>query len=729
MIRPTLLAALALAAAAPVPASLSAGAATLNAHTSLPADITKGPDSLALLGQSTWVSPGQSDFRMDLGITASDAATETVAVDVYPRLITRSDFQAVLGGNFSYAPSPYYQSSVSLDQLPSGPGGGAELDVPVNYVSLTGVYPVQVFLQKEGLTQGKPLTTFLVYAASGASSMQHLGVAVVVPFRADVPVSASGVLGPVPSASASGLEDDAADVATSHAAVTLDASASTLEALARGGSEEKSVVAELARSVAVGDELLPSTSLPVNLGALVSSGLTGELDQQVYSGDSELASLLGEAPDPSTWALPGKASGPVLQALSSLGASEVAVPEAALSTLPSDLQSLTFAQPSKLEASGTELEAIGADSELSQRIGEASAPGQAILVANQVLAELSMIDLEVPNDRRGVVLLPAATASMIDPTFLSVLLTGLDDNPLLRAETLAQEFTSVPPATTSGTQLLVRRLEGTEVARPLSGAGQLGAAQAAVADAASVYGAGTGFVESLDHELFVSTSSVWDSGQRAKIIAGVSSSAQSELGKLRLPPPLSITLTSRHGNLPLTVLSDAGMRARVRLVLSSEELSFVSVKFPSGRCVPVNAGSEQCRLDLVHTTTLQVPVAVRTPGAFQILLEIETPNGTVVASGRDTIRSTAVSEVGLLLMVGAALFLAVWWARNFRHGRRARRLVPAPDGDDTTMIGLGPEGVPDQPGAPRAWAGQSRSGQSRSGQSRGGQSWGGRPQD
>jgi hypothetical protein len=82
------------ASSQPLPGRGSFGAlrASAQAGASLPAEVTKGHDSLELLGQSTWVGPGQGDFRMDLGVTASDAALETIAVDVYPELYTRSAF-------------------------------------------------------------------------------------------------------------------------------------------------------------------------------------------------------------------------------------------------------------------------------------------------------------------------------------------------------------------------------------------------------------------------------------------------------------------------------------------------------------------------------------------------------------------------------------------------------------------------------------------------------------
>lgn len=670
----------------------SAGAAASRAV------VAKGPDSLRLLSQSTWVGPGASEFRIDLAVTASDPSNEAIAVDVYPELITRSEFQLVLAGNF---PEPYYQNPpVPLTQLQAGPDGGAQLVIPVNSpdgglpiaTTTAGVYPVQVFLTKEGLTQGKPLTTFLVYAASGAASMKHLGVALVVPVQAKVPLSSSGAVGQVPAASATVLEGDAVDVASYRAPVTLEISGSTLEAMSRGTSQERDAVSQLRESVAAGDELLPATALPVDLGSLVGSGLNSELQRQLSSGQATTLSLLGEAPSYNTWAFSGQVSASTLRTLAEFGLDEVTVPEATLSTLPLEYQRLTFAQPSKLDIGGEEVEVLGADAELSRRIAEASSPGQAVLVANQVLAELAMIDLEAPNDSRGVVLMPQAMVA-INPTFLAVLLSGLQGNPLLQAMTVSQEFASVPLATSSGTQALVRQLQGGR-SEPLAGSGQLDNALGAVADSAAVYGQVSRFVTGLEHELFVSTSSVWSAGERAGIIAEVQASAEAELHKLRLPPPVSITLTSRHGRLPLTMLSSAGVSAHVRLVLQSEELSFVAAKFPAGTCTPVNTGSESCDLKLAGpATTLQVPVEVRTPGAFQLTLEIQTPNGALVTQGTDTIRSTAASGTGLIVMVCAALFLAVWWVRNARHGRRARRLVPRPGEDAGNEAQAGSEAV------------------------------------
>jgi hypothetical protein len=652
----------------------------------LASGVALGAGSLRLLRQSLWVGPGQGRFEMDLAVTAPDPSAETLEVVVYPELITRSEFQFVLAGNF---PQPYYQTEpVPLGKLVPGPVGGVEVDIPVNSpsgglsIGSTGVYPVQVLLQRQGLTQGKPLTTFLVYVAPGATSFKRLEVAVVVPLVTAAQVSPSGAIGQVPPAAASFIEEEAGELADLRAPVSLEAPAWTVAAMARGPSQARQAVSELASAVRNGDELLPSTWLPVDIGSLVVSGLGSYVSEQLSAGSDALASLLGSAPSMKTWVLSGQVSPVSLGALLAAGARQFVLPETALSPLPSVFQRLTFAQPARLEVGGSgpsqgraeQVLVMGADAELSQRVSAAMAPGQAVLVGYQILAELAMIDLEAPSDQRGVVLLPGPGTD-VNPQFLSLLMSGLEGNPLLSAVTLSREFASVPLAREGG-RILDRRLSGVAEPRPLAEAPRLLAAQRAVTEVGTVYGPGSAFVRGLSRELLISATSVFSSRLRARLVQAVDRSAERELHEVRLPLQGSITLTSRQARLPLTLLSSSRLSAHVRLVLSSEELSFVDARFPAGSCVASNPGGETCSLVLSRaSTTLQVPVLVRTPGAFQLAWEVETPDGSVLARGSETIRSTAVSGVGLLLMVAAALFLAVWWARNARHGRRARRLV------------------------------------------------------
>ncbi|HEY6533633.1 MAG TPA: hypothetical protein VIY72_15095, partial [Acidimicrobiales bacterium] len=79
----------------------------------------------------------------------------------------------------------------------------------------------------------------------------------------------------------------------------------------------------------------------------------------------------------------------------------------------------------------------------------------------------------------------------------------------------------------------------------------------------------------------------------------------------------------------------------------------------------------------------------RASGAFPLDVTISSANGALpVATTEYTVRSTAISGIGLALSIGAGLFLLVWWARHFRTARRARQLVGA-DSDALTLDDAG----------------------------------------
>ena len=79
-----------------------------------------------------------------------------------------------------------------------------------------------------------------------------------------------------------------------------------------------------------------------------------------------------------------------------------------------------------------------------------------------------------------------------------------------------------------------------------------------------------------------------------------------------------------------------------------------------------------------RATIVPLGVQARTSGAFPLKVSIQSPaEGLTISQNRFTVRSTAASGVGVVLSVGAGLFLLIWWVRHLRHGRRAKQLVPA----------------------------------------------------
>ena len=134
-------------------------------------------------------------------------------------------------------------------------------------------------------------------------------------------------------------------------------------------------------------------------------------------------------------------------------------------------------------------------------------------------------------------------------------------------------------------------------------------------------------------------------------------------GGVTTPPTFSLTLTAREGTIPLTVRNDSGVPVEVLIRLRSQKL-----EFPDGDTIEQELATGVTRID--------IRVRSRTTGAFPLIIDVRTPDGQrSLSMSRYTVRSTAVSGAGLLLSVGAGVFLTVWWARHWRRTRRSRKLV------------------------------------------------------
>jgi hypothetical protein len=124
----------------------------------------------------------------------------------------------------------------------------------------------------------------------------------------------------------------------------------------------------------------------------------------------------------------------------------------------------------------------------------------------------------------------------------------------------------------------------------------------------------------------------------------------------------------------------------VRIELESDQL-----EFPDGDVIVTTLEPAGNRLD--------VRVRTRASGAFPLDITVLSPDRSIeLDSTRFDIRSTTVSGVGLVLSIGAGLFLAIWWARHWHGTRRSRRLVPA--GTAPTVAAPADAGDPPGSGVP-----------------------------
>lgn len=751
--RPVVLAALMVVFAGAVP-GLAWGDSSPGAAASA-AGVSSGQNAIAVLAQSPWVTPGQT-FQLRLQISAADTSADKLSIQVFSRLTTRTDFENATAG---HVPGfVRYAQAEPLSQLPVDPLGGFDVSIPVDpsqpppagslpafsAPSGSGVLPLQVSLaDQNGAPLGKPLTTFLVFAAGDPSvtSFPRLSVGLVIPVNAPPNVGPEGQLQPVTTDNSTRLSQVAQALgAHTDVPASLAVSPQTLDSLASGTAADKATLATISSLARSSDQMLPETYAPVSMNDMFSAGLGAEFAQQMDVGASTMGKVFGSRPDTGAWVVNGPVDPATLGALTGLGMNNLVVPDSDLSPLPASSRQTTFALPTKLSSpdkGGTTVNVYAADPALS---ADFTTDGGSVLAATRLLAELSMIQVETPGLPRGVAVLPPAKWSA-DRTFVDTLLSGLSGHPLLQAVTVSGLFQQVkssqvqrnlsnsnngtnasnssasngasagsgsgPPSSGDGSGAVVGGSAGNG-GQSGGGSNQVGTSPPAPAglstDAASIKKQRqavdalqgllppdtpgfTTLVTEIQNQLLVAESSAISESQRKALLAAVNREASRELDNVKLPGSSSITLTATKGQIPLTILSAGGAKAKVELRLSSQRLIFRPFDPGSGHCTVPTPTSETCELTLVgQNTTIKVPVETRSSGVFPLDVSLYSAGGVrLLALNRDTVRSTAVSNVGVILIVLAVASLGIWWARDLRHGRRARKLVPPPTFDEPQL--------------------------------------------
>jgi hypothetical protein len=149
----------------------------------------------------------------------------------------------------------------------------------------------------------------------------------------------------------------------------------------------------------------------------------------------------------------------------------------------------------------------------------------------------------------------------------------------------------------------------------------------------------------------------WAAGiERARAVARIADAQQQRVSVA----DGSVTLTSRRGAVPVTLVNRAGYAVRVRVLVTSPKLIF-----PDGdaRTVTVSPAG----------TTITFVAEARSTGTFPMDVALTSPNGSVAfVGGHVTVRSTAANILALVLTGSGLAFLLVWSSRDLIR-RRLRR--------------------------------------------------------
>jgi hypothetical protein len=287
-------------------------------------------------------------------------------------------------------------------------------------------------------------------------------------------------------------------------------------------------------------------------------------------------------------------------------------------------------------------------------------PDDPRLRAQRVLGELSAIYFERPSDDRGVSVL-IEHPSTLGPEFLSTLVAPLtrvpDEVAWLRPAKASRLLTTIGPEETGPSRRELDPSPGAKFSDAFLA--EMALTQTALQEFAAVAGDRGALLERL-RELRFTAESRWllrDEELAFDYLRAVRGAVQQEFAKIEPPAPTTVRLTSRNGQIPLTIHSRAEYPMRVALVLRSSRLQFVG---GPRREVTLDQPAEQVTFNVVAQTT----------GRFQVEVLVETPEGGPIADSSIVVRSTAYNRVALIVTIGAALFLAAWWGRRFLPRRR-----------------------------------------------------------
>jgi hypothetical protein len=570
-----------------------------------------------------------------------------------------------------------------------------------------GVFPVRI--QLVDTASGTPLgsfTTHLVYTDAPADT-QRLRVGVALPVqvvqrasRAPSPAvllaRPAAALTTPPDAAVSAVSGTVATIATQHPAVpvTLQVSGQTVDLLA--GTAHVSTLAQLGQLATSPDvhQLTEAPYAPVDASALVGAGLGSELALQVARGIEVVDGATARpAPAPSAglgpWVTGSSLDTATVTTLVADGFRQVVVPASSLSSVPADGSTT---QPFLLDgARGAQVAAMASDDDLSARF--TSDPGNPVLAAHQLVAELAQLYYERPNGITPRAVLAVAPASWSDnPAFVDALLGSLDGNPVVQAVTTSQAFALFPVPTACRTGC-----------RAIGVGGGSGLPAAAIrAQRIRVNGFADAAVgarplaQQLGDLVLGGEAQALRPAQQSDVVANAGLAVDAQLGQLAVEGDQTITLTASSGLVPVTVVSGAGYPVSGSLALSSDKLLF-----PNGETQWTRAVVLLPR----QSNVVYVRVRTRTSGAFRLDVSLWSPDGTLhLGAGQLSVRSTSSSVVGVILTVGAIGVLAVWWFRTSMRRRAARRAEGGDgplgdgvvDGTDTApaATGTGTSGSP-----------------------------------
>ena len=597
-----------------------------------------GP-GLLLKEQSTTVGP-DGGFILIFDVADDVGAGSDFAIDLFPRIEDRAQAAAAAAGKPRGA-------IASFDPVPIGPatpgtqrstGAVLQLDHPPGPFSYPldtpGVYPLRVRLRRADRRPDEALVTYLVVDPAAGSSVVARPVALITSLHQPIPAAGPSTFDPGDADRATALLDALATVPDLPLSVAL--TPDTADLIDRDA--DRVGLRNSLATVLVGDhrELLGAPYVPIDPLALVDHGLVDELARQASLG-AEVLQRTFEPAATDTWMLPGPVDAATVRALDRLGVRHLLLPPTAAA--------VPATQPSRVPgATATRAIVLAVTDQL-----DASDTTDPVLAAHQLVGRLAA-EASLEPEGASVVRIDATDD---DPAAAVTLIGLLDHPPALLVPTTA---TALFDRAAAGPLTLHPPKSSTLGEYPT----QTLATQASVAAYTSMLAPTSPSRHEFDVAQARASSADLRIAQRVARLRSVSAEVEGHLGQISVPARDRVTLGARNATFPLPIRS--GLDEPVTVVVELQ--ASPRLTFPNDR-LEITLDDER--------TVVQVPVRVGAAGDTPLLIRVRTPDGRLIAESRYTVRATVVSGVGLLLTVGAAGFLALWWGRHWHRSRRARR--------------------------------------------------------
>ena len=646
--------------------------------------------TLVLVEQTPVSEPGDTvEFRLRI----TGAPTEAfVQVDVHGRITSRSEFlQTVQDQGL-----PTRLASLSplrTRELPRDPSGAYRVryaidpEVPGGIpVSAAGVYPVRIRVTDASSSTLATLVTHMV-VADPTDESPPLVVSVLADLRTPTLTAPDGT---------AALDDRWMDKSSelldalldrSDVPVTYALTPESIEALVADGSGRSEDLVDQMRRAAARGVLLDVPYTDISAQSLLDADLGSELDAHLDRARDVFARVLDAEPTPTVWLAdpdlgPTAANGLLDRAFLHLvlQRSQVSeLPPANLSladrfqvahsdddpastTTTTTTSTTVPGTPVATQVGTTGLDGFEVDPTLTAPL---SGTGPAAALGQRLLAEMAVVWHEQPARERGVVLLVDRSTRT---DVLGVVLDGLAAGGVLEPVPIGELYGRTDQVTDPSGAPIIRELRAEPAEEiPFEITARLFDVRRQLAGYESTVGEDSPRSLPLQTQVLLATAAGLDLDERNAHLDEVEREVERVVAGVKLPEQPQVTLTARDATIPLTIENDTGHPIDVVVHLESTKL-----EFPKGDRMPLELDEGTTRLDL--------EVRALATGAFPLDVRITSPDDQLeLTETRYRVRSTAVSGVGLVISVGAGVFLLAWWISHWRRARRSRRLVPLPE--------------------------------------------------